>query len=106
MGQHEMKVWLANLVAHAVVSIVAYVLLRGYRLPVQSIEGDSGAPPVIEFDRRHWITIVVIAAWIVGVVAFKLSVGLAAFAAAAIVVLASAADEASSIRKVPWWSAA
>jgi len=102
MGQHEMKVWLANLVAHAVVSIAAYVLLRGYRLPINSIERDGGAPPTIDFDRRHWITIVVVSAWIVGVVAFKLNVGLAAFAAAAIVVLAAAAGEGSSIRKVPW----
>lgn len=102
MGQHETKVWLANLVAHAVVAIAAYVLLRGYQLPVRSIDGDAGAPPVTEFDRRHWLTIGVITAWIVGVVVFKLSVGLAAFAAASVVVLANASDEASSIRKVPW----
>ena len=102
MGQHEMKVWLANLIAHALVSAVAYVLLRGYRLPSTSTQREGDSRPVIDLDRRHAITIAVIVVWIAGAVAFKLNVGLAAFTAAAIVVLANAGDEATSIRKMPW----
>ena len=102
MGHHEMKVWLANLIAHALVSAVAYVLLRGYRLPSTSTHTEGGSAPAVQLDRRHAITIAVIVVWIAGVVAFKLNVGLAAFTAAAIVVLANAGDEATSIRKMPW----
>lgn len=58
--------------------------------------------PVVELDRRHRVTIAVIGLWIVAVVAFKLTVGMAAFAAAAIIVLANVADETASVRRVPW----
>ena len=102
MGHHERKVWLANLFAHALVAMAAYVILRGYRLSAAPIPEGGASAPVLNLDRRHWITVAIIVAWIVGVVAFKLSVGLAAFAAAAIVVLASGADESLAIRRMPW----
>jgi di/tricarboxylate transporter len=103
MGHHEIKVWLANLIAHTLVAAAAYVILRGYRLPgaTPSADATSDGPPT-DLDRTHWITIAVIGAWIVGVVVLKLNVGLAAFAAAAIVILANAADESSSIKRMPW----
>jgi di/tricarboxylate transporter len=103
MGHHEIKVWLANLIAHTLVAAAAYVILRGYRLPgaTPSADAPNHGPPT-ELDRAHWITIGVIGAWIVGVVVLKLNVGLAAFAAAAIVILANAADESSSIKRMPW----
>lgn len=102
VGGHEIKVWLANLIAHALVAGAAYLLLGGYRLPAtrRVVAGDE--VPAIDFDRRHWITIAVIAVWIVAVVGFKASVGLAAFAAASIIVLAKLADESLAVRRVPW----
>jgi Na+/H+ antiporter NhaD/arsenite permease-like protein len=63
---------------------------------------DVFAAPEVDLDRRHWITIGVVGAWIVGVVVFKLNVGMAAFAAAALVVLAKATDETSALRRMPW----
>jgi Na+/H+ antiporter NhaD/arsenite permease-like protein len=102
IGRHEMKVWLANLIAHALVSLAAYVILGGYRLPATAPSRDAATVPEVGLDGKHWITIVVIVAWIIGVVAFKLSVGFAAFAAAAIVVLTGATDESSAIRRMPW----
>ena len=97
---HGTKVWLSSLVAHALVATVAYVWLVRRASPVTSVsEADA---PVVELDRPHGITLLVIAAWIVGVVGFSLSVGLAAFAAAAILILARVADEGGAIRRVPW----
>jgi di/tricarboxylate transporter len=44
----------------------------------------------------------VIGVWIVGVIGFRLHVGLAAFAAAAIVIMLSLADEVAAMRRIPW----
>jgi di/tricarboxylate transporter len=98
---HGMKVWLASLVAHALVSAAAYVWLVRRQSPLPA-GGEGDAAPVVELGRQHAITMIVIGAWIVGVVAFSLSVGLAAFAASAVLVLARAADDSSAIRRIPW----
>jgi Na+/H+ antiporter NhaD/arsenite permease-like protein len=121
IGGHEIKVWLANLIAHALVAIAAYLMLGGYRLSAATSRSPAGVPSLppsrvrdrvpephdddprdAALDRRHWITIVVIGAWIVGVVVFRLNVGLAAFGAASLIVLAKAADEVASVRRIPW----
>jgi di/tricarboxylate transporter len=101
-GGHETKVWLASLIAHALVSAAAYLVLGGYRLTPRKATVDGEALPVVDFDRRHAITLAVIGVWIVAVVGFKASVGMAAFAAASIIVLARLADESSAVRRVPW----
>ena len=101
-GGHETKVWLASLIAHALVSVAAYLVLGGYRLTPRKATVDGEALPVVDFDRRHAITLAVVGVWIVAVVGFKASVGMAAFAAASIIVLARLADEASAVRRVPW----
>jgi Na+/H+ antiporter NhaD/arsenite permease-like protein len=102
IGRHDTKVWLANLIAHAVVSAAAYFILGGHRLAARPAARDRDSVPVVALDRTHWITVAVIVAWIVGVVAFKLNVGFAAFAAAAVVVLAASTDEPAAIRRMPW----
>jgi len=102
IGGNELKVWMASLIAHALVSAAAYVLLGGHRLAATPVAPDGEAAPVTALDRSHAITIMVVVAWIAGVVAFKLSVGLAAFAAVAILVLARVADESAAVRRVPW----
>jgi di/tricarboxylate transporter len=102
IGGHAGKVWLANLLAHALVAGGAYVVLRGYRIPPTSSVPIGDAVPVVHLERRHLLTIAVIGVWIVGVVAFKLSVGMAAFAAASVLVLARVAEESSAVRQVPW----
>jgi len=48
------------------------------------------------------VTLVVTAAWIAGVVVFSLPLGLAAFAAAMVLILLGRADEGAGIRHVPW----
>lgn len=100
LGGHEGKVWLANLLAHVLVTAGAYVLLGGWKLPPATVtDGSSRADA---FERPHWATIGVISVWIVGVVGFQLSVGLAAFLAASVLVLLSVADESAAMKRVPW----
>lgn len=100
LGGHEGKVWLANLLAHLLVTAGAYLALGGWRLPAAASGG--GAGDGLPFERRQWVTIGVIAAWIAGVVGFRLSVGLAAFLAASILVLMAVADETAAMKRVPW----
>lgn len=108
LGGHEWRVWLANFVAHALVALAAYLALSGKREEVAvtpSMAATDGAlvaegdAPLTGLQR---LTSVVILAWIVGVVGFKLNLGMSAFGATAILLLARAADEGAAIRKVPW----
>lgn len=100
IGNHAAKVWFANFAAHLLVMAAAYVLLGGWKL-----SSVAAAPPddaESHFERKHWLTIAVIAAWIAGVIGFQLHVGLAAFLAAALLVLMAVADETASMKRVPW----
>lgn len=101
MGGHEGIVMFANLLAHAFVAAIAY----GYYLfRVRTNNGEAAAmSPTIEpiEPAQRW-TLMVLGAWVVGVVVFKLNVGLSAFAAALILIMIRAGDETAAIRKMPW----
>jgi di/tricarboxylate transporter len=100
LGGHEFKVWMTNLFAHVLVTAVAYVLLGGPRLQPAA----SGVATVVAepFERKHWLTIGIITAWIAGVIGLKFSVGLAAFLAVCVLVLVGVADETAAMKRVPW----
>ena len=101
IGGHEGKVWLASLAAHAIAAGAAYLLLGRTRTdPAAATETPS--QPIVALDRRHWLTIAVMAAWIVTVIVLKVNVGMAAFAAAALLIIAAVGDESLAIRRVPW----
>lgn len=101
LGRHEWKVWAANFVAHALVAAAAYGLFGGGR-----VAGAAAGPEVDEdcapLDRHQVLTVAVIAAWIFGVLAARLSLGPSALAAAAVLIAARAAEEARAVRRVPW----
>ena len=101
IGGHGGKLWLASFAAHALVTAAAYIALGAYKRSDLAPATADAAPPV-ELDARHWLTVTVIAVWIAGVVVFKMNVGMAAFGAAAILVLARVTDETTSLRRVPW----
>jgi di/tricarboxylate transporter len=98
---HEGKVMLANLAASALVALVAYILLGGHRLSgaATTLGTDVGAEPL---SRPQRLTVVVLAAWVVGVLALRLNPGLSAFVGAGVLFVASAADEGAAIRRIPW----
>ena len=99
---HESRVWFANFAAHVVVACVAYLWLRQRTPAATSSVGTSGVADVVAFSGRQRLTLAIIAAWIIGVIAAGVSLGLSAFAAAAILLVAHAADEARAVRGVPW----
>ncbi len=102
VGGHEWKVWFANFVAHAIVSAVAYWFL------VRKITKETALTDAVEMPvqppltRPQILTMVFVLAWIVGVLAFKLNIGLSAFAVVTLLVLLQATDETQSLKKVPW----
>jgi len=100
---HEGRVWFANFAAHLIVAAVAYAWLSRPRTteaaeaPVESGEDQSA-----DFTRGQLRTLALIAAWIVGIVAFDLNLGLSAFAAASILLLAGAGNERVAVQTMPW----
>lgn len=97
----EVKVWAANFLAHVLVAVVAYFMLGGPRL-AGTAHGEVVAASEPKWTRHQWFTLAVIAAWIVGVVGFGLTLGSAAFAGAALLILWQAADEGAAVRRMPW----
>jgi len=97
---HLWSVWSANFVAHALAAFAAWVLFGGPALLKAGAVDRSTDPPPL--TSKHWMTIGVIACWVVAVVTFKLNPGLAAFIAASVLILAGIGDDAASVRQVPW----
>jgi Na+/H+ antiporter NhaD/arsenite permease-like protein len=102
LAGHEWRVWFANFVAHVVVAAAAYGWLarrRGATASAADGDGPHVAQPLSPAQR---FTVVVIAAWIAGVLGFDVSLGLAAFTGAAVLLVARAGDEIAALRGVPW----
>jgi Na+/H+ antiporter NhaD/arsenite permease-like protein len=112
----EAQSYLYNLLAHALVAFVGYAIFGGLALlragasfpsgplegraaPASQAEVDSQNGP---FERRHWITIAVIAALIVTAIGANVNVGMGAFLGAVILVLTGSADDADGIKRMPW----
>jgi len=99
MVGYEWNVFAANAVAHLLVGAAAYLLFGGRRLPGRR----AAAPPPLEaLTTPQRVTTMIVLAWMVAVVVFSLNVGMAAFAAASIVILLNMGDETAAVRHIPW----
>ena len=107
-----LQTYLYNLAAHAIVAFAGYAAFGGLKLfgvsratrphdgcASPDVVADAGDAP---FERRHWITIAVIAALLVSAIAFDVHVGMAAFLGAALLVLSGAADDGEAVKRMPW----
>jgi di/tricarboxylate transporter len=54
------------------------------------------------FERRHWITIGVIAALIVSVIFADVHVGMGGFLGAVVLVLSRSGDDGEAVKRMPW----
>jgi di/tricarboxylate transporter len=98
LGQHETRVWLANLFAHVLVAAAMWFAL-GRRA---TGDGRREATPAGPLDRNQRITVLAILAWVIGVLVFKLNLGLSAFAAVTVLIALRAVNERQAIARVPW----
>lgn len=100
LGGHALNVWTANFAAHALAAAVAWALFGGpamrHTLPIDAVLG------TIRLTRAHAITIGVLAVWVAAVVLLSLPPGLAAFAAAAVLVVAKVGEDGAMLKQVPW----
>lgn len=103
---YELPTYLYTLAAHAIVAFGGYALFGGLRLftaagrvaPAAAGAGDE-APP---FETRHWVTLGVIAALILSVIAFEVNVGMGAFLGSVLLVLGRFADDGEAVKRMPW----
>ena len=103
LGGHTLATYLNNLSVHAVVAISAYFILGGIKLFSKTyVASAEEAEKSLAFESRHWITLGVIAAIIIGVIGFKVDVGMAAFLGASFLCALKLADHKEAIKKVPW----
>jgi di/tricarboxylate transporter len=115
LAGHETGTYLNNLLAHVVVTFIAYFLFGGWKLftrktaQVEMAQSDQAGGRADEelidiepFDRKHWLTVAVLVALVVVVIEFKAHVGLAALTGASFLSLMRAADEKDAIKKMPW----
>lgn len=105
---HEWAVWSANFVAHALAALGAWVLFgrrRDNSEPTKHpAEHDPRSAPAdaTVFTSAQRLTVIALVAWVIGVVIFKLHLGLAGFSVAALLLMRHAADEAAVLKSVPW----
>jgi di/tricarboxylate transporter len=100
----EAQSYLYNLGVHALVAFGGYLLFGGLRLFTADRTVGVAADPEGDtpFNRRQWITLGVIGALIVSVLAAGVHVGMAAFFGAVVLVLVGAADDGEAIKQMPW----
>ena len=100
---HEWHTYWTNLAAHALVSFGAYFMFGGLKLFASSqVVSIEQKPEDVNLETRHWITIAVIGALLVGVLFFDVNVGMGALAGAVILAVLKAADHKEALRKMPW----
>jgi di/tricarboxylate transporter len=101
----ELQSYTYNLLAHAFVAFAGYAIFGGLKLfgadraSASYVEADAQNGP---FERRHWITIAVIAALIVSAIAANVHVGMGAFLGAVVLVLTGSADDGEAVKRMPW----
>ena len=98
----EVESWLYNALAHALVAFGGYFLFGGLKLLTRGEVYKAPDNTVERLEQRHVISLVAIAALILGVVFFKLDVGMAAFTAFILLTLLRAGDQDKAIKDVPW----
>ncbi len=100
LGGHASEVLIMNFVAHAIVATVAWAMFGGPAMLRQGrVELEDESAPL---TRAHAITLLVGVIWVGAVLFLKFNPGLAAFAAAALLVLIGIGEDAEMLKQVPW----
>ncbi len=102
LGGFEMRTYIANLLAHAIIAFGGYFLLGGLQLFRNRYTGGEQHPESTRLDRSHWLTLAVIGAVLVFVLFRNANIGMAAFTGAVALAAMRVADHEQAIRKMPW----
>jgi di/tricarboxylate transporter len=108
MSGFEWQNYLYNLIANALAAGAAYLAFGGWRmLRKNQPEADCQKNSTVAGDNaimmnQHRITLATVVILVIGAIGFHVHVGMGAFAAAVVLILARAADEQQAIRALPW----
>jgi di/tricarboxylate transporter len=102
LGGYELRTYVANLAAHAIIAFGGYFLLGGLRLFRQRYESGVNEAETARLTRSHWATLAVVGMVLVIVLFFDANIGMAAFTGAVVLAALRLADHEQAIRKMPW----
>lgn len=97
---HQWTVWAANFTAHVLAAGLAWALFGGPRLwrETARVALDDAVP----FTAAHRLTLGVIGCFVLAVTLLKVHIGLTAFAGVTLLLLLGAAEDAATLKQVPW----
>jgi di/tricarboxylate transporter len=102
LGGFEMRTYIANLLAHAIIAFGGYFLLGGLKLFKNVYTGGEQDAESTRLNRSHWVTLAVISVVLVFVLFRNANIGMAAFTGAVVLAGLRVADHETAIRKMPW----
>jgi di/tricarboxylate transporter len=102
LGGFEMRTYIANLLAHAIIAFGGYFLLGGVQLFKNRYTGGEQDAESTRLVGSHWVTLAVIGVVLVFVLFLNANIGMAAFTGAVVLAALRVADHEQSIRKMPW----
>ena len=102
LGGFEMRTYIANLLAHAIIAFGGYFLLGGLKLFKNRYTGGEQDAESTRLIGSHWVTLAVIGVVLVFVLFLNANIGMAAFTGAVVLAALRVADHEQAIRKMPW----
>ena len=102
LGGFEMRTYIANLLAHAIIAFGGYFLLGGLKLFKNRYTGGEQDAESTRLVGSHWVTLAVIGVVLVFVLFLNANIGMAAFTGAVVLAALRVADHEQAIRKMPW----
>ena len=101
LGGFEMRTYIANLLAHAIIAFGGYFLLGGLQLFKNRYTGGEQSEAT-RLAGSHWVTLAVIGVVLVFVLFLNANIGMAAFTGAVVLAALRVADHEQAIRRMPW----
>jgi di/tricarboxylate transporter len=102
LGGYELRTYIANLLAHAIIAFAGYFLLGGLHLFRRRYVGGEKDVEATRLAASHWITLAVVTVVLVTVLFLNANIGMAAFTGAVGLAALRVADHEQAIRKMPW----
>ena len=102
LGGFEIRTYVANLLAHAIIAFGGYLLLGGLQLFKHRYSGGEQDAESTRLNGSHWVTLAIIGVVLVFVLFLNANIGMAAFTGAVILAALRVADHEQAIRRMPW----
>lgn len=106
LPDHAMELFVHNLIGHAAVAALAFIIFGGAPLLVRWYEPP---PPTDDkpagndrFETKHWLTIGLIGTLLAAVIVWEVHVGMGAFACAVVLAVTGLASDREAVQKMPW----